>query len=233
MTVTQILPDVIVSDISHWDPQSEQNIEIAVKAGLVGNIVKYTQGLFGADPAAIQNMWDTYEGGVKLMGGYHFGTSADPIAQAEFFLDSIKTDFAGELDGILLMLDLEANGDSTMSVKQAEAFVQFVHNEVGRWPVLYMGRDGPDGKRSDLPSTILSNCDLMLPAYGTHPDLSLILPPEFRVPSSDTDRGGCIRLHQFTDGKINGGPFPGLGVVDQSRFVGFSSLEAATAWWGR
>ena len=42
---------------------------------------------------------------------------------------------------------------------------------------------------------------------------------------------GVVRGWQFTDGSINGGPFPGLGKVDQSRLIGVASLAEAKAIW--
>jgi len=233
MTPTPLLAGAVIADLSRWNVETRPQFETAVKAGLAGVIVKYTQGLYHDDPAAIEYAWDAHVAGVELLGGYHFGDSSDPAAQARHFLGAMLGDYGGVLDGRLVMLDLEGDGSSTMSVAQAERFVTEVKAGLGRWPVLYMGRDGPDGKRTGLPSAVLSQCDLMLPAYGDHADLAPILPPGFRVPQGDADRGGCLRLWQFTDGTRHGGPFPGLGRIDQSRAVGFSSRAALAAWWGR
>lgn len=233
MPANPLLAGAVIAELSRWNIESEPQFEAAVKAGLAGVIVKYTQGLDRDDPAAIEHAWDAYGAGVELLGGYHFGDASDPAAQARHFLGAMRADYGGVLDGCLVMLDLEGNGSSTMSVAQAERFVTAVHAELGRWPVLYLGRYGPDGMGTGLPSAVLSQCDLMLPAYGEHADLAPILPPGFRIPRDDADRGGCLRLWQFTDGTRHGGPFPGLGRVDRSYAVGFSSRAALAAWWGR
>lgn len=230
--MTDLLSNYFIADLSRWNMETEPEFEQAKAAGLAGVTVKFSQGLGYTDVTAIQKMFDAYTAGVTLLGGYHFGDNSDPAAQAKHFLDLMKADFAGDLTNRLIMLDLEGNGGSTMTVAQAEVFVQAVFNDQSRWPVVYMGKYGPDGKGGGLPSGVLSNCDLVLPAYGNHPNLAPFLPAGFREPQDDTDRHACVRLWQFTDGSINGGPVAGLGKIDQSRAVGFSSLDALTAWWG-
>jgi hypothetical protein len=224
-----ILPNTIVVDVSHWDLETTADWTAAKAAtNIAGVLVKFTQN-GNPDPLAIQQSYDAYEAGILLLGGYDFGT---PVDDSAAFLAQMGKDYGGDLRTRLLMLDAERNSPQ-MTVAEAEQWVEDIFAEQGRYPVLYMGRTGPDGTGVGLPSAILSKCDLMLPAYGPHEDnLGAILPPGFRLPTSDTDRGGCLRLWQFTDGKINGGPVPGLGPVDQSKIIGFSSLEALTAWWG-
>lgn len=231
--MTDLLPNKFVADLSRWNLETEPDFVDAKNAGLVGVIIKFSQGLRYTDSTAVQKMFDAYTAGVTLLGGYHFGDSSDPAAQAKYFLDLMKADFNGDLTDRLIMLDLEGNGGSTMTVAQAEVFVQAVFADQSRWPVVYMGKYGPDGKGTGLPSGVLSNCDLVLPAYGNHPNLAPLLPAGFREPQADIDKHGCVRLWQFTDGTINGGPVPGLGKIDQSRIVGFSGMDALTAWWGR
>jgi GH25 family lysozyme M1 (1,4-beta-N-acetylmuramidase) len=230
--MTTFLANKYVADLSRWNIETEPDFVEAKTAGLAGVIIKFSQGLSYTDSTAIQKMWDAYEAGVTLLGGYHFGDSSGPAQQAKYFLDAMKADFGGDLTDRLIMLDVEGNGGSTMTVPQAGMFVQAVFDDQGRWPVVYMGKYGPDGKGTGLPSRVLSNCDLVLPAYGNHPDLGPLLPAGFREPQSDTERHGCARLWQFTNGSINGGPVPGLGKIDQSRIIGFSSADALTNWWG-
>lgn len=223
-----ILPGVTIVDLSHWDTQTIADLTTAQQNGCSGVIVKFTQN--GApDPAAVTNTYNAYEAGIPLLGCYDFGTVEDDSAA---FLAQVGKEYSGDLRTRMLMLDAERNTPQ-MTVPEAERWVQDIFGKEGRYPTLYMGRSGPDGTGRGLPSPILSKCDLFLAAYGPHENnLGSILPPGFRLPTSDTDRGGCLRLWQFTDGKINGGPFPGLGAVDQSRAIGFSSLAALTAWWG-
>jgi hypothetical protein len=223
-----ILEGVTILDVSHWNSVTEADWVAAERAGAAGVIVKFTQN-GDPDPQAMQNSYNAFEAGITLLGGYDFGTVEDDSAA---FLAQMGSDYGGDLNTRLLMLDAERNTPQ-MTILEAEQWVQDIYAKENRYPVLYMGRSGPDGTGKGLPSAILSKCDLMLPAYGPHDDnLGSILPPGFRLPTSDIDRGGCLRLWQFTDGAINGGPFPGLGKVDQSKVIGFSSLAALQVWWG-
>lgn len=82
----------------------------------------------------------------------------------------------------------------------------------------------------------MSNCQLLVAAYGDHGNnLGIVLPPGWRVPKDAADRGepgmGVVRGWQFTDGTHNGGPFIGLGIVDQSKFIGIQTLDEARAIW--
>lgn len=226
-TASLILPGVTIVDVSHWENADEADYAAAKNAGTEAVIVKWMQA-GSIDPAAVEHSYKAYAAGIDLLGGYDFGTPTD---DATAFLDQMGADYGGDLATRLLMLDAERN-PRQITVPEAEHWAQEIFAREGDWPVLYMGRFGPDNAGTGLPSAILSKCDLFLPAYGPHEDnLDRILPPGFRLPTSDTDRGGCLRLWQFTDGTINGGPFPGLGRVDQSRAIGFSSLPAFRAWW--
>src|SRR5579885_3013617 len=116
MAATPLLAGAVIADLSRWNVETEPQFATAVKAGLAGVIVKYTQGLDHDDPTAIEHAWDAYGAGVELLGGYHFGDASDPAAQARHFLGAMRADYGGVLDGCLVMLDLEGNGSSTMSV---------------------------------------------------------------------------------------------------------------------
>lgn len=221
-----------VIDVSHWQIPTQMDWVTAREQGnVVGVICKVTQGMESHDPAAQQHLFDSYSGGITLNGVYHFGTRADdPSNQAAFFINSADQMFqSGNLDNILLMLDLEGNANDTMSVEQAATFVETVYTLVGRYPVLYMGHFGPGGNGDGLPNASLSKCDLMEPEYGNH----IILPPGFRYPVDDNDRRGVVRLHQFSDGTVNGFAFPGLGKVDQSEIIGFDTEAKLAKWWGQ
>jgi len=238
-------------DVSHWNPEDPNSADkrphrlmdwgAAVQSGtLAGAIIKYTQGCDGTDPAAFLHAYNAYTAGVPLLAGYHFGDASDPSKQAAHFLDLMHQDWGADLARVMLMLDAEQqNPAGQMSVRQAELFVTAVKLGIGRWPWLYMGRDGPDGTGKGLPSAILSNCTLVIPAYGDHAaNLGTILPKGWRLPADAADGRngaglGVVRAWQFTDGRVNGGPFPGLGIVDQSRLIGVASADEAKAVWTR
>src|SRR6266851_1676112 len=70
----------IIVDVSHWDREDDSRThhrlmdwDAAVKAGLAGVVIKYSQGVAGVDPAAFLHAYNAYQAGVPLLGGYHFG----------------------------------------------------------------------------------------------------------------------------------------------------------------
>jgi len=72
-----------------------------------------------------------------LWGAYHFGTGADPIAQAQNFLK-----VASPTPQDILVLDFEPNTTpprNSMTLDQARAFIGFVKNATGVMPGLYGG----------------------------------------------------------------------------------------------
>jgi GH25 family lysozyme M1 (1,4-beta-N-acetylmuramidase) len=232
---------MIFVDVSHWNPEDaaaagrvanqKMDWNAAVAAGLWGAVIKYSQGSDGVDPAAMLHAYNAYSAHVPLLGAYHFGNDEDGGVQAKHFLDCVRQDYGKDLTGVMLMLDAERNSPQ-MDVPTAEAFVQAIHDDVVRWPWIYMGKFGPDGTGTGLPSTVLANCPLLVAAYGDHEnDMSAIMPQGFVVPTDAVSRAGVCRGWQFTDGTHNGGPFPGLGVVDQSKFIGIQTLDEARALW--
>ena len=66
-------------------------------------------------------------------GAYHYGKPGNPIAQANFFLDTVKP----EPDD-LIALDLESP-DTTkhMSFEDARIFINHIKEKTGRYPVVY------------------------------------------------------------------------------------------------
>jgi len=66
-------------------------------------------------------------------GAYHLARAGDPLEQARHFLD-----FADPQPDEVIALDLEGLDDEKwMSLADAERFAIFIHNETGRYPVLY------------------------------------------------------------------------------------------------
>jgi GH25 family lysozyme M1 (1,4-beta-N-acetylmuramidase) len=226
-----ILPNALIVDISHWNPMTEaQFAEAKAKGGLVGCIAKIVQAGH-ADDQAVNNLRNAKAAGIELIGAYDFGTATQ---DAQAFLADVLADL-GAYAGSLLVIDAESNPSSQMTVAGMEEWADEVAAAELRRPVSYMGRFGPENNGAGLPSATLSKGDLWLPAYGPHANnLGSILPPGFRLPTSDTDTGGCLRLWQFTGDGINApDPWP-EGIppkCDLSYAIGFSSVEALAKWW--
>lgn len=228
--MTSLIARPIV-DVSRWQVPASTNWAEAKSAGIVGVIAKAGQGSDERDPAFREHLANADSVGIALLGGYLFLDASDPAKQAAQLVEILDEYFSGDLTGRLLALDLEGNPlGANETVAGAAEVSAAIFKQVGRWPVLYMGIYGPDGRGTGLPNPTLDNCDLWLPAYGRSPRL----PRGFVAPGSEPAKhGGTLRLWQDTDGSANAGtPVPGLGCVDQSRAF-FDTLEELTAWWGR
>lgn len=221
---------LIVIDVSHWQPPENLNWKVAEDAGAVGVIVKATQGAKYEDPEFFEHSLHAYKEKVPLLGAYHFGDGTDAKAQAKHFLDRLRRAYGEDLTGLMLMLDAERNNPQ-MNLNGAEEFVSEVYRSENRWPWIYMGKFGPSGQGMER-SEILLNCPLLLPKYGPEPKKT-DLPPGFRFPENKVETAGVFRGWQFTDGTIHGGPFPGLGKVDQSRLIGVDTVEEARGIWAK
>jgi lysozyme len=113
----------VVIDLSH----NNETVDLvrAQANGVLGVIHKATQGSGFADPAYAARRQAAKHAGL-LWGAYHFGTSADPVAQARFFL---KT--ASPAPQELVVLDFEtnpANASNSMSLDQARTFIATVQD---------------------------------------------------------------------------------------------------------
>ena len=104
-----------------------------------------------------------------LWGAYHFGKGdASGAQQAAFFLDSSRPG-----PKTLLALDIEPNeGDpsNSMTLEQAEAFVQAVASATGRLPLIYVHPTWANGGMRITPSSILARCGLWVVDYHESPD---------------------------------------------------------------
>lgn len=225
-----------IIDVSHHQDPAALDWQTAVASGCVGMIAKFTQGTGYLDDAAARHVRAALDGGVLLIGAYHFGDGADPAQQADWFTDQV--DKIIPLDLVMLMLDVEKNpSGASMTVAGAATCATEIFTITGRWPWCYMGKYGPDGAGTGLPNATLAHCQLVLPAYSKKDpaDLTGSLPAGWRQPVDGFDRGtsgtGVVRLWQYTDGTTNGGPYPGLGQVDQNQPIGFASIDELRAVW--
>jgi lysozyme len=201
----------VVVDISHHNG----NIDLtkAKAAGIVGVIHKATQGTSMVDNRYLSNREKAEAAGL-LWGAYHFGTKDDGAAQADFFLSKANAD-----NQTLLVLDFEPNGNSTMTLNQAKAFVSRINEVTGRFPGLYSGnliKEQLGGKPAD---PVLSQCFLWIAQYGPAPT---------KIPAT----WPTWTFWQYTDGNV--GPQPhsvdGIGNCDRDQFNG--SIENLQKLWG-
>jgi lysozyme len=188
-----------VIDVSHYQGA---NLDFAAAAqnGITAVIHKATQGTHSVDPLYVTNRSKARAANL-LFGSYHFGTGEDGGEQAAFYLQTV-----GPQTGELLTLDFEGNnGGPSMALEEARAFVTFIHDRIGKWPLLYTGHYLKDLIGSH-PDPVLSNCPLWLAQYGPTP----VLPAGF----------AAWRLWQWTNGVVGVNPQPvaGVGHCDRDRF---------------
>src|SRR5437764_15047016 len=104
-----------IIDLSHFNQNLDFNL--AKGDGLLGIIHKATQGTSCLDPTYIAHREAAQDAGL-LWGAYHFGTGADGLEQADFFLQNVGAD-----PGVLLVLDFEANPQGpSITLEEARAF---------------------------------------------------------------------------------------------------------------
>ena len=202
----------VVIDLSHYN-EVVSFAEIKT-GGIVGVIHKATQGLAERDRTYRWRRGRALAAGL-WWGAYHFGTNADGAAQARFFLSVVNP---GPHD--LLALDFEQNGDDTMTLAQAEAFVTEVFRETGRYPGFYS--DSLAGSLlGDGVNETLRQCWLWRAEYGA----VVSVPPTWPA----------WTMWQYTDGEHGDEPHgaPGIGgpgACDRSRFNG--DIDALARLWG-
>lgn len=203
-----------VIDLSHHNHVS--SFDTVAGAGIIGVIQKATQGFSFKDPTFSTNLKRAKAAGL-LVGAYHFGTSGDPTAQAEFFLSSVG-------DTSLLVLDFEPNPQGhDMSLLEAEQFVHAIAERTGRYPGLYSGHTIKEALAAagitSPGQTELSKCWLWFARYGQPP----LIPKVW-------DRW---TLWQYTDGAAGNEPHEvaGIGRCDRDFFNG-TEAELRAFWAG-
>jgi lysozyme len=195
------MPINVVIDISHHNGNVDLNK--AKAAGILGVIHKATQGIGMFDSRYETNRQQAQAAGL-LWGAYHFGTKANGAAQADFFLSKANAD-----NQTLLVLDYEPNGNSTMTLDQARAFVARVEAVTGRFPGLYSGNLIKEQLGGQPVDPILSQCFLWLAQYGNQTN---------NIPAT----WPSWTLWQYTDGVAGPGPHSvdGIGPCDRDQFNG-------------
>jgi lysozyme len=199
----------MIIDLSHFN--QNLNFDLAKADGILGVIHKATQGTTRFDPTYIAHRDAALDAGM-LWGAYHFGTGADGLEQAEFFLQKVGPD-----PDVLLVLDLEANPQGpSMTLEEARAFVTHIQNVSGRWPGLYAGAYLKQllGTSHD---PVLGNCWFWLAQYGP----TAVVPPNWPT----------WTMWQYTDGAAGLAPHTvaGIGRCDRDKFNG--TAEDLVQFW--
>ena len=204
------MPINVVIDLSHHNGNVDLNK--AKDAGIRAVIHKATQGIGMFDSRYELNRQKAKAAGL-LWGAYHFGTKANGAAQADFFLGKAEPD----LD-TLLVLDYEPNGNLTMTIDQAKAFVLRVKQVTGKFPGLYSGSLIKQQLGAEPLDLVLSQCFLWIAQYAS-------------IPSNIPQTWPQWTLWQYTDGVA--GPPPhtvdGIGPCDRNQFNG--TVEQLRKLW--
>ncbi|TDR46662.1 lysozyme [Tahibacter aquaticus] len=196
-------------DLSHHN--ATVDFSRLAAAGIAGVLHKASQGADYVDPLYAARRPLALQAGLRW-GAYHFGDGSDATAQAAHFIAQ-----AGAGSSDLLVLDVEQNpAGSSMSLAQAEQFVQYVQAQTGRWPGVY----GSSYLRSLLGSSatsVLGQCWLWAADYAAQPTIAPLWPR--------------WTLWQYTDGSLGPGPYSvaGVGRCDRDQYYG--DLAGLKAWW--
>lgn len=94
----------------------------------------------------------------RLLGVYHFATGVGAVEEAKFFLSNVQ----GYLGEAILVLDWEA-GVVTQGVGYAKAFLDYVYQQTGIRPLIYMSKSGTSSYNW---STVSANYGLWVAQYA-------------------------------------------------------------------
>lgn len=148
------------------DVFSGSGVDMAGQAGIDGVIVKATQGPYGSQPWYVNPLCNAQYALAKskgrLLGLYHYASSNNPVAEADFFIKNIKN-YVGEA---ILALDWEQYQNSAWGSKTfIPQFMNRVHELTGVWPLLYTGSDG-----LKVAGGVEKNCGLWFAGYPINND---------------------------------------------------------------
>jgi lysozyme len=201
----------VVIDLSHHNTLTETSFLEAAAAGIQGCLHKITEGTWYLDGTYAERQEWARAAGV-WWGAYHFGRSGDAVGQAHYFLEQVQP-----TPDTLLVLDWETcPSDVSMSRAEAEAFVEVIAQDTGRYPGVYSGMSFCGDALTGLTATdtVLSQCWLWLARYSETPPE---VPPVWPTWS----------MWQYTqEGRV-----PGIaGPCDRDRFNG--DLDGLRRLWG-
>jgi lysozyme len=194
-----------VIDISHY--QGTPSLNALKNAGVVAVIAKATQGRDTQDQTYSKKKNALKGAGIKW-GSYHYSSGTDPILQVENYLNYAKPE-ADEL----IALDYEpSSSGANMTYDQMVEFVELIHTQLGRYPVVYGGSLLRESLQN-VNQSILSNCPLWYARYNDNP---------IGVPKI----WNSWTLWQYTDGNLpaslpnNLKSIPGFGSCDRDTYNG-------------
>ena len=190
----------VIIDLSHHN----ESVDLATAQGdgILGILHKSTQGSRFIDPTFADRRKQANAAGL-LWGAYHFGTAADSVTQARFFLSVADP---GPQDLIVLDFELnESKPSNTMSLDQARAFIGTVQDATGVTPGLYGGRYLKEQLGNAI-DPLLQSCWLWWAQYSPAPN----------VPAN----WQAWTLWQYTDGHHGQAPFTvdGIGSCDRDQY---------------
>lgn len=200
----------LFTDTSHWDPIYD--IDAVKKEGIVGCIIKATEGTGYTDPTYVQQQQLIKGAGLKF-GMYHFCTAANLQGQIDNFLRYASPD-----PDELFCADWEDYGDNTMSLTNVKTWIKEVEDALKRPGecVLYSGNTAKEALGNEV-DTFLGERRLWLCQYGSNPTWQ----------RSWEEPWGW----QFTDGQV--GPEPhviaGIGPCDINSYDGMAE-ELIEEW---
>ena len=169
-----------------------------------------------------------------LWGAYHFANATDPVRQAEFFLNTVASNWRGpamQPSGVLLVLDFEKNGHypgGSMTVAQAARFAERIKQRTGKYPGLYGSEyrlrsmlNAPRVNPAD--KATLANCWLWIANYHHEP----VVPSPWHN----------WRLWQYTGDGVcdlrprSAYPIRAANIPRAERNIFRGSNETLVAWW--
>lgn len=198
-----------IIDLNHNDSIDFARVQAA---GITAIIHKATEGATVQDKK-YRDRRDQARSLGFLWGTYHFATNAPVADQINNFLT-----WAQVQDSDFIALDYEPHGEITMSLSQAEDFVQRIHDQLGRWPVIYGGGDLLGTQMPQHLDSVIGNCPLWYANYQ-----KIATPP---IPKPWTK----FTLWQYTDGENGNEPVKTDGATcDRNTFDGTAD-DLANAW---
>lgn len=185
---------VRAKDISRWQGAWQETGEPIVLIKIGGG----DSGLY-YDSRATED-WNGAVADGRAVGGYWFAGGGNPSAEAAFFLKGM----APRVENDVYALDWEIQHADP--VGWCAEFMQYVHDQVGVWPLLYINLATLNAYDW---SPVLKNCGLWLADWDNNPD------------------GPAVTLHTYVMQQYNDGPVydhdAWFGTLDQFKAYGWHS----------